>query len=84
MSSLLGGFIHHVDVDGNAFRLVEVLLHVGHDLDSINGRLDSTAFVEVLHEYKGCHFDVKCLRVLQFLIPRLVDVRGEEVHDAHF
>ena len=48
-SSLFGGRIHHVDVDGNACRLVELLMHVRCDVDSFNGMTNSTVFVEVLH-----------------------------------
>ena len=76
------GCLHHVDVDGNFFRLFEVPLHVGHDLDSINGMADFTAFAEMLHEFKGCHFGVKRLQVFQFSILHPVDVHGEEAHDA--
>ena len=83
-SSLLGGRLHHVDVDGNAIRLVEVLLHIGYDVYSINGMAASNAFAGMLHKFEGRHFGVKCLRVFQFPIPRLFDVGGEEARDDHF
>ena len=55
--------IHHVDVDRNSHRLVEVLLHIEHYVNSVNGVPTSTVFLEIYHHFEGLHLGVKRLRV---------------------
>ena len=77
------GHLHHFDVDGNDFHLVEVLLHDGHYVDSVNDVPTSTAFSEVCHHFEGRNLGVKRLRVFYLSIPCLVDICGEEAHYSH-
>ena len=44
-----GKGLTHVDVDGNSCCIIKVLIHVGHDIYSINGMLASTVFTKALH-----------------------------------